>query len=171
MRPLLITTLALLPLAAAAQDAAEGTFEAPIIGADGAEIGQFAMVPTASGLAHVTITASGIPEGVHGVHLHETGVCEGDFSSAGDHLAGDMQHGVLVEGGPHPGDLPNAHVQGDGEMAVEYFTDRIDADGNQITDADGTAFIIHSGADDYESQPSGDAGDRIGCAVIAPPES
>ena len=171
MRTFLITALALLPVAAAAQDAVQGTFEAPIMGTDGAQIGQFSMVPTPSGLAHIIITASGIPEGVHGVHLHETGVCEGDFESAGGHLAGDMQHGVLVEGGPHPGDLPNAHVQGDGELAVEYFTDRIDSDSNQITDADGTAFIIHSGADDYESQPSGDAGGRIGCAVIAPPES
>ncbi len=175
MRTLLVTALALLPVAAplagTAQDAAEGAIVAPITGADGSRIGQIEVEPTASGLTHVTITASGIPEGIHGVHLHETGVCEGDFGSAGGHLAGDMEHGVLVEGGPHPGDLPNAHVQGDGELAVEYFTDRIDADGDTITDADGTAFIIHSGADDYESQPSGDAGDRIACAVIAPPES
>ena len=169
MRTLLATALVLMPLAATAQQDDDSAIEAPIVGSDGAEIGQIAVERTASELIHITITASGIPEGIHGVHMHETGVCEGDFMSAGEHLAGDMEHGIEVEGGPHPGDLPNAHVQGDGELAVEYFTDRLAFD--MITDADGTGFIIHSDADDYSSQPSGEAGSRLACAVVAPPES
>ncbi|MGR3474147.1 MAG: superoxide dismutase family protein [Sulfitobacter sp.] len=35
-----------------------------------------------------------------------------------------------------------------------------------IQDDDGAAFIIHSGADDYESQPSGDAGSRVACGAF-----
>ena len=67
-------------------------------------------------------------------------------------------------GGPHPGDLPNVHIQADGVIAVEYFTDRITV--ADLLDADGSAFVIHSDADDYASQPSGAAGDRLACAVI-----
>ena len=38
---------------------------------------------------------------------------------------------------------------------------------NALLDQDGSALIIHATADDYESQPSGDAGERVACAVIA----
>ena len=72
-----------------------------------------------------------------------------------------------MEGGPHPGDLPNAHVQDDGMLAVEVFSGGFDI-AEHLMDADGSAFIIHAGADDYESQPSGDAGGRVACAVLAP---
>lgn len=132
--------------------------------------GEVSMTETASGAILVEINATNVPEGAHGVHVHETGACEEpDFKSAGGHLAGNHEHGVLVEGGPHPGDLPNVHVQGDGVMHVEYFVDGLSLGGEgsaQLLDDDGSALIIHSGADDYESQPSGDAGDRLACAVL-----
>ena len=170
MRHLLLAAAAgaVLPLAALAeQHTAMQPVTADIMGADGASIGSIEIMPTASGTNHITITAEGIEPGVHGIHLHETGTCEGDFSSAGGHIAGDAQHGVNVEGGPHPGDLPNAHVGEDGMLAVEVFSDAFDI-GEHLMDADGSAFIIHSGPDDYESQPSGDSGSRVGCAVLAP---
>lgn len=131
----------------------------------GDEIGSASVSTTASGLTHVVVQTAGIPAGVHGVHIHETGDCSAaDFSSAGGHLAADAQHGVLVEGGPHPGDLPNAHVQEDGELAMESFKSNLPLD--LIFDDDGSAVVIHAGADDYESQPSGDAGDRLACGVL-----
>ncbi|RVV97687.1 superoxide dismutase family protein [Mesobaculum littorinae] len=153
-----------LPLAlpAAAQDM--NTATAALMNTEGEEIGTATLEETASGLTHVTIEAEGISEGIHGVHIHETGDCgDGDFSAAGGHLAGDMEHG-LVEGGPHPGDLPNAHVQSDGVLAMEAF--KSDLDWDMLMDDDGAAFVIHAGADDYESQPSGDAGDRVACGVF-----
>ena len=140
---------------------------AVINGTGGEEIGQISVAYTPSGYVHVVVSATGIPAGTHAIHFHETGVCEGDFESAGGHIAGDMEHGILVEGGPHPGDLPNAVVQDDGLLAEDEFNDRLTQE--TLNDADGSAFIIHAGADDYESQPSGDAGGRIGCAVIYPP--
>ena len=156
---------ALLPFAATAEIAAGAIFDA-----EGAEIGTVRIVDRPSGMTSITIEASGFDEGVRAVHLHETGACEApDFSSAGGHIAGDMMHGVEVEGGPHPGDLPNAHVGSDGMIMVEYFTDRITA--ADLLDEDGSAFIVHSGADDYQSQPSGDSGDRLACAVIEAAES
>ena len=109
--------------------------------------------------------STSIAPGIHGVRLHETGICEGDFSSAGGHIAGDAQHG-LVEGGDHPGDLPNAHVGEDGMLAMEAFKTNLSIEGD-LMDDDGAAFIIHAQADDYESQPAGDAGDRVACAVLS----
>ena len=156
----------LLPLAALAE-AHTGPMTAEIVGADGTAIGSIEIMAAPSGMNHIVVTAEGIEPGVHGIHLHETGLCEGDFTSAGGHIAGDAQHGVMVEGGPHPGDMPNAHVQDDGVLAVEVFSDAFSIE-EHLMDADGSAFIIHAGADDYASQPSGEAGARVGCAVIAP---
>jgi len=67
--------------------------------------------------------------------------------------------------GPHPGDMPNAEVGADGMLKQEIFLAGLDLDG-MINDDDGAAFIVHSGADDYTSQPSGDAGSRIACGVL-----
>lgn len=132
---------------------------------DGEDVGSATLSATASGVTHVVVQATGVPAGVHGVHVHETGDCSAaDFTSAGGHLAGDAEHGILVEGGPHPGDLPNAHVQDDGELALEAFKTNLPLD--MVLDEDGSAVVIHAGADDYESQPSGDAGDRLACGVI-----
>jgi len=110
---------------------------------------------------------------VHGFHIHETGACDAStgFKSANGHLAGDMKHG-LVAGGPHPGDLPNVHVHADGKLDVEFFhagpdfQDKSWFDAVGLFDDDGSAMVMHGGADDYESQPSGAAGPRIACGVI-----
>ncbi len=147
-----------------AQSLTSGT--APLMNADGEEIGSASLKETASGMVHIVVTASGLTEGVHGVHIHETGDCGDGFAAAGGHLAGGREHGIGVEGGPHPGDLPNAHVQGDGTLAMEAFVDSALLTGDLWNDADGSAFIVHGGADDYASQPAGEAGDRVACGVI-----
>lgn len=156
----LAATMALAGAGAFAQDAI-----ATLTDRSGAAVGVAALSTTASGVTHVVVGATGIPEGVHGVHVHEIGDCSADdFSSAGGHLAGDASHGILVEGGPHPGDLPNAHVQSDGVLTIEAFKTNLPLD--MVLDDNGSAVIVHSGEDDYESQPSGDAGERIACGVI-----
>jgi Cu-Zn family superoxide dismutase len=157
---MLAASAALAGSSAVAQDAS-----ATLMNRGGEEVGTATLTETASGVTHVVIQASGVSEGAHGVHVHETGDCSADdFASAGGHLSGDAQHGILVEGGPHPRDLPNAHVQSDGELAMEVFKTGLPL--AMVFDDDGSAVIIHSGSDDYESQPSGAAGDRIACGVI-----
>lgn len=160
---------AALLLAGAGASAAEAV--ADVIDGDGKPIGTVEFIETPSGTMHLVWQLEGIPPGVHGVHVHETGLCDApDFMSAGGHLAGGKPHGIMAEGGPHPGDLPNAHVGDDGKLAVEYFTDALDfghGDGGSLFDTDGSSVIVHSGPDDYTSQPSGEAGTRIACGVIA----
>lgn len=133
------------------------------------------MLETASGTVHVEVTAEGVSEGAHGIHVHETGKCEAadDFQSAGGHLSAGLDHGIMSEGGPHPGDLPNVHAGADGMVHAEFFVRgfSLGTEGNaRILDGDGASVVLHSGPDDYTSQPSGDSGSRIACAVLAPAE-
>lgn len=143
---------------------------ATLSGLDGANHGSVTLAKSPSGQIMLMIELKDIPEGAHGFHIHETGSCDPgtDFKSAGGHLAGDHDHGTMAENGPHPGDFPNIHVPASGTLTLEYFTDRISLDASTagLFDADGSSFIIHDGADDYSSQPSGNAGSRIACGVI-----
>ncbi|MFD2925726.1 superoxide dismutase family protein [Halobacillus naozhouensis] len=103
---------------------------------------------------------NGIQIGPHGFHIHEHGACEiGDgenpFQSAGGHWNPDDQ-----PHGNHAGDFP-VLFSNQGRSRMIFFTDRF-----QVEDIIGKAVIIHQGPDDYQSQPSGDAGKRIACGVI-----
>lgn len=131
-----------------------------------------------AGTASFTQTPNGVlikgelilPAGTHGFHIHETGACTPDFAAAGGHYAPlGNDHGALVEDGLHAGDMPNIHVGEDGMLTVEVLNAGIsleEGEAGYLFDEDGSALMIHAGADDYESQPSGAAGDRIACGVI-----
>ena len=139
------------------------------INSEGTQIGTITIAETPSGMLHLTLSARSLPPGAHGFHIHQTGRCDiaDGFNSAGGHLAGDHEHGIAAEQGPHPGDFPNVHVAQDGTLEVEYFSDRISLrEDNGLLDGDGAAAIIHADPDDYSSQPSGAAGGRIACAVL-----
>ncbi len=159
---------ALLPFALLATPALSDAHVGPrltgeIVTPDGASVGSVSIFETDSGVIRVNVQATQTTAGSHGVHLHEVGSCEEGGKAAGGHIAGDAMHG-LVAGGPHPGDLPNGIVEDDGVLSMEALTDRLDI--ATLMDADGSALIIHAGPDDYTSQPSGDSGDRVACAVL-----
>ena len=167
MRPFFLAALVALPHAALADAHSQTPAEAVAVveDRDGNAIGNVRIVATPSGIMHVVVQLEGLDAGVNGAHLHEVGDCSAsDFTSAGDHISGDAEHGPMAEGGPHPGDLPNLHIQSDGVAAAEFFNDRIDM--ATLLDEDGSAFILHAQSDDYVSQPGGNAGDRIACGVI-----
>lgn len=146
----------------------EGTTQASFIGADGEEIGAATLLDTAEGVL-IEIEVSGLPADQWvAFHVHEEGVCDpdDDHESAGDHYnPTDAEHGYLIEGGPHAGDMPNLYVDAEGVLRAEVFNSfvRLDEGDAPIRER---ALLIHAGADDYQSQPSGDAGDRLACAVI-----
>ena len=143
-----------------------------LVDAAGASLGTVSVRDGASGLA-ITVHASGLAPGTHGIHLHETGRCEGPkFASAGAHWnPGMKKHGRDNPEGAHLGDLANFEVAGNGTATASFTVAGASlASGSaMLADADGTALVIHAKADDYKTDPSGASGDRIACAVIAPP--
>lgn len=160
----------MMALPAAAQNAPAPEANAPMIAeiktAEGESRGTATLVATPSGMMLVTLELKDVPAGIHGAHIHAVGECSPpDFESAGGHLAGDKEHGVMAANGPHPGDLPNIHVPEDGALTVEYFTAGLTEE--MLADEDGSAIIIHEHPDDYVGQPSGHAGGRIGCGTFA----
>ncbi len=143
---------------------------AMLVGADGTAMGSVALSYGAAGLT-MSLSGTGLPAGTHGIHLHEKGLCEGPkFASAGGHWnpAGKM-HGRDNPQGPHLGDLPNFDVTPSGSASANLSVPGATMSGGAtpLADADGTALVIHAKADDYRTDPSGDSGDRIACAVVA----
>ncbi len=159
-------------LAAAPLAAAEGG-SANFIGRKGEPLGTAVLAGTPNGVL-IIADLHGLPPGEHAFHIHERGECDpkGGFQSAGGHfhLPGQA-HGYLNPAGPHAGDMPNQFVSDNGVLRTHVINPRVSVragDDGYLFDADGSAFVIHAGADDYRSQPAGDAGDRIACAVIEP---
>ncbi len=141
-----------------------------LINTDGKKVGTVFMEQLVHGVK-MTLDATDLPPGSHGFHIHEKGVCElPDFESAGGHFnPTGSAHGFNELEGPHAGDLPNIEVARSGMVKVEFINERVtleEGKEHSLLDNGGTAIIIHSEADDYESQPAGDAGERIACGVI-----
>lgn len=120
----------------------------------------------------VTMTAefSGLKEGMHAIHLHENADCSAeDATSAGGHWNPTFEdHGEWgSENGYHRGDIGNFDVNAEGKGSITFTTDQwcigCEDDKKNILNK---AVIVHDGADDFTSQPSGAAGTRIGCGVI-----
>ena len=131
-------------------------------------VGTVVLMDTPHGLL-LRGSLTGLPPGTHAIHFHEIGVCEPPFKSSGGHFnPSKKEHGILDAAGPHAGDLPNLVIPKNGKLDFELFAmDLTLAPGtNTVLDDDGTALVIHAKADDYKSQPAGDAGDRIACGVI-----
>lgn len=124
----------------------------------------------------IALEAEGLEPGEHGMHIHDAGMCEGPtFETAGSHFnPTDASHGFDHEDGPHAGDLENIEVAEDGTVSTEVPAENVtildeEVETSLMTDS-GTSLIIHSDADDYVSQPSGDAGDPVACGVITEPQ-
>ena len=118
----------------------------------------------------VTAEISGLkPGGEHGFHVHEKGDCSsGDGMSAGGHFnPASRAHGnVHVGGDRHAGDLPNLKADGYGNASASFDVTGITV-GSGAADIVGKGLIVHRDPDDYKSQPAGNAGPRLACAVIA----
>jgi len=110
----------------------------------------------------VQATLTGLPEGKHGFHIHQFGDCRAaDGTSAGGHFnPTEHPHSGPTSEERHMGDLGN--IESDGVTAsLDYVDTTIEM--NLIL---GRGVIIHAAEDDLSSQPTGNAGGRLGCGVI-----
>ena len=108
------------------------------------------------------------PGAEHGFHIHEKGDCSsGDGMSAGGHFnPGGKPHGHHGAGEHHTGDLPSLRADANG-VATFSFESRTIRVGSTAEDIVGKGLIVHRDPDDYKTQPTGNAGPRLACAVIA----
>lgn len=139
----------------------------------GAPIGTVQLHQDAAGVVLVRIDGASIPAGAHGVHIHQTGKCEGPaFASAGGHFnPTNRKHGLDSPEGAHGGDLAQIPATFDGSGTHQATTDRLSLTAGplSINDADGSSLVIHATADDQLTDPTGNSGGRIACAVLAAP--
>ena len=120
----------------------------------------------------IMIKVSGLPEGKHAVHIHETAACEPCGAAGGHFDPGPF--GFTSPDGNHPyhsGDLINIDVKKNGKGMMKTVTSRITLSEGPLSifDEDGSAFIIHVDPDSYcpDGEESGCAGGaRAACGII-----
>src|SRR5437660_4126656 len=105
---------------------AQNQARADIQNAEGKNIGTASFRESSDGLV-ITLNVKGLPQGLHAVHFHSVGKCEGPaFTSAGAHFnPSGKKHGLKNPAGPHAGDLPDIYVQKNGVGLYEALTDSI----------------------------------------------
>jgi superoxide dismutase, Cu-Zn family len=114
------------------------------------------------------VTVEGAPAGTHALHVHEKGDCSAqDGSSAGGHFNPTSEaHGQWGHPPHHLGDIGNIEVGADGKGTLTLTTDKWSIGTGLANDVVGRSVILHAGVDDFKTQPTGNAGGRIGCGVI-----
>ena len=137
----------------------------------GEQIGTAQLTENDNGTVTVTVNASGLAEGNHGMHIHSSAVCDGGtgFGSAGVHYNPfEKKHGLENPDGSHAGDMPNLPVGANGTGSLTYVNPRVrlTAGVNSVFDADGSAIIIHELQDDQVTDAQGNSGPRFACGVI-----
>lgn len=102
------------------------------------------------------------------VHIHEHGDCGDSGKEAHGHWnPTGVNHGKWGAEPFHLGDIGNVMLNAEGKGTMELDTDLWAISGSDTTkNILNKAIIVHSGTDDYTSQPAGNAGSRIGCGVI-----
>ena len=130
----------------------------------------FALFNEQDGVVSLSATIRGLSPGTHAIHLHEQSDCSSDDGkSTGGHWNPTFApHGAWGDKkGFHKGDIGNFEVGENGIGRVYFETDGwcigCEDDTRNIL---GKAIIVHQGADDFTSQPSGAAGARISCGGI-----
>ncbi|HKO82477.1 MAG TPA: superoxide dismutase family protein [Chitinophagaceae bacterium] len=101
------------------------------------------------------------------VHIHEHGDCSDNGKMAHGHWnPTNAQHGKWGQGSFHAGDIGNVKLDAKGKGTLSLETDLWTLGGKPDKNILGKAIIVHGGVDDFTTQPTGNAGSRIGCGVI-----
>lgn len=111
------------------------------------------------------LDVTNLTPGIHAVHIHEKGDCSAlDATSTGGHWnPGKHDHGKWGNGSFHMGDIGNLEADKDGKAELDkWCLDCVEESKNIM----GKGIIIHAGKDDFMTQPTGNAGGRVGCIEI-----
>ncbi len=134
---------------------------------------------TVSGMAHFTRKGDNvelslelnIPKKANStvaVHFHEHGACGDMGNDAHGHWnPTNEDHGQWGSAQYHSGDIGNIKLDKDGKVTFKVETNRWTIGGPSSSNILNKALIVHSGVDDYKTQPTGNSGTRIGCGVIS----
>ncbi|MDB5080028.1 MAG: sodC [Chloroflexi bacterium] len=138
---------------------------------DGKALGTVNLTQTNDSTVRLEVKYNNLPPGTHGIHFHAVGKCEGpDFASAAGHFnPTSHKHGLDNPDGGHAGDLPNLVVPAGGSGTFTATSQQISLmDGpNKLIGQNGAALVIHANADDQKTDPAGNSGARIACAVLS----
>lgn len=101
------------------------------------------------------------------VHIHEHGDCSDFGKGAHGHWNPTNEaHGKWGSAAYHSGDIGNVNLDASGQGTLTVSTNRWSIGGDERTNILNRSIIVHSGVDDYTTQPTGNAGSRIGCGLI-----
>ncbi len=155
--------------AAVAAEVAPLKVTVPIIATlpDSKVAGEVLLVEEKGGVS-VSANVTNVTPGMHGFHFHENGSCAEEGKAAGSHFNPDaVSHGMLTHDGfekAHAGDMGNIEVGENGQGQLTEFLPGLSLKEGKYALV-GRAIVLHEKADDF-SQPTGNAGGRIGCGVI-----
>ncbi len=164
-----ISKLLLLGCGAAVAVSCGTTKTYAVLSKSGTETQGTAKLTEKSGNVELDMNVYKLTPGPHAVHIHEKGDCSAnDASSAGGHWNPTTEdHGKWGAGAHHMGDIGNLNADRNGTARLVFKTDRwclgcSDQSKNLI----GKSIVVHAKADDFTTQPTGNAGGRVGCVEI-----
>ncbi|HST45223.1 MAG TPA: superoxide dismutase family protein [Luteimonas sp.] len=158
------------PMAPASGSAMAASATTTLAATEGNAVAGDLRLEASNGGVRISGTVTGLaPGSEHGFHVHEKGDCSApDASSAGGHFnPADTDHGKVGQAPHHGGDTDNLTADAQGSAQVDRMLEGVTLGDGAATDVVGKAVVVHAKPDDYTSQPSGDAGDRLACGVIA----
>lgn len=103
----------------------------------------------------------------HGFHIHEKGDCGDNGNASGGHFnPSGGTHGKFAAPGSHAGELPSLVADANGVARFSVDVHAISLTDGAVNNVIGRALVVHRDRDDFTTQPAGNSGPRIACAVI-----
>ena len=132
-----------------------------------ATVGNVSFTPLDHGV-RVAGEVRGLPPNTeHGFHIHEKGDCGDNGNASGGHFnPSGGTHGKYGAAGSHAGELPSLVADASGVARFSVDDHAISLTSGAPNNVIGRALVVHRDRDDFTSQPAGNSGPRIACAVI-----